>query len=55
MSENIIDANTNKIILKSGSKMNIVVAKKLQNEGLKEILLPNSFFAGKFIHKSILF
>ena len=36
-SEEIIDANTNKTLIKVGEQINFLVAKKLQKDGLKDI------------------
>ncbi len=37
-SEEVIDAKNNKVIVKQGEKINFLTAKKLSNDGLKEIL-----------------
>ena len=42
-SEEIADAKNNKIILKVGEKLNFLQAKKLQNDGLKEVLVSNDY------------
>ena len=52
-SEEIIDAKSGKVIVKIGEKINFVAAKKLANDGLKEICLANSSLYGKFIQKEI--
>ena len=52
-SEEIIDAKSGKVIVKIGEKINFVAAKKLANDGLKEISLANSSLYGKFIQKEI--
>ncbi len=52
-SEEIIDAKNNKILVKAGDQINYLVAKKLQNEGLKEILVSNESLYGKFLHEDI--
>ena len=52
-SEEIIDAKNNKVLIKVGEQINFLVAKKLQNEGLKEILVSNESLYGKFMHESI--
>ena len=49
-SEEIADAKNNKIILKVGEKLNFLQAKKLQNDGLKEVLVSNDYLKGKFLH-----
>ena len=50
-SEEIIDAKTNKIIIKKGEKINYLKAKKLHSDGLKEIYVDNQFLYGKYIIK----
>ncbi len=52
-SEEIIDAKTGKIVVKLGEKINFVTAKKLANDGLKEIYVTNPSLYGRFIQKEI--
>ncbi len=52
-SEEIIDAKSQKVVVKSGEKINFLTAKKLFNEGLKEIFVSSESLYGKFIHKTI--
>ena len=52
-SEEVIDAKSNKIVVKLGEKINFLMAKKLSNEGLKEIYVSNESLYGKFLHKDI--
>ena len=52
-SEEIIDAKNNKVIAKAGDKMNFLQAKKLHNEGLKEIYVTNDYFKNKFLHSEL--
>jgi len=52
-SEEVIDAKSNKVIVKSGEKINFLYAKKLSNNGLKEIYITNNSLYGKFLHKDI--
>ena len=52
-SEEIINAKSGKIVVKLGEKINFVTAKKLANEGLKEIYVANLSLYGKFIQKEI--
>ena len=47
--ENLVNSTNGKIVLKNGSKINLVIAKKLQEEGLKSILVDTNFFIGKYI------
>ena len=50
-SEEIIDAKNNKVVVKVGDKINFLTAKKLANEGLKEIYVSNESLYGKYLHK----
>ncbi len=52
-SEEVIDAKSNKVVVKSGEKINFLTAKKLSNEGLKEIFVSNQSLYGKFLHRDI--
>ncbi len=52
-SEEVIDAKNNKVVVKIGEKINFLTAKKLANEGLKEIYVSNQSLDGKFLHKDI--
>ena len=52
-SEEIIDAKTNKVIVKKGEKINFLKAKKLHSDGLKEIYVSNQFLYGKYLVKQI--
>ena len=52
-SEEVIDAKNNKVLVKVGEQINFLTAKKLQNEGLKEILVSNEALYGKFLHENI--
>ncbi len=52
-SEEVIDAKNNKIVIKSGEKINFLTAKKFANDGLKEIFVSGESLFGKFIHKDI--
>ncbi len=53
VSEEVIDAKTNKIVVKGGEQINFLTAKKLANDGLKEIFVTNENLYGKFLHKDI--
>jgi len=53
ISEEIVDAKTGKILIKLGEKINFLNAKKLFNDGLKEIYVTNESLYGKFLHKDI--
>jgi len=52
-SEEVIDAKSNKVVVKLGEKINFLTAKKLSNDGLKEILVSNESLFGKYLHKDI--
>ena len=52
-SEEIIDAKNNKILIKIGDQINFLTAKKLEKDGLKEILVSNENLYGKFLHENI--
>jgi len=45
----LINYSDNKKILKKGSKVNFIIAKKLNEDGLKNILVDTDFFLGKYI------
>jgi DNA-directed RNA polymerase subunit beta len=53
-SEEVIDVKSGKVIIKLGDKINYLNAKKLFNDGLKEILVSNDSLYGKFLHKNII-
>ena len=52
-SEEVVDAKTGKIIIKLGEKINYLNAKKLANDGLKDILVSKDSLYGKFLHNDI--
>ena len=52
-SEEVIDAKNNKVVVKLGEKINFLTAKKLSNDGLKEIFVSSESFYGKFLHRDI--
>tara|TARA_B100000686_G_scaffold351864_1_gene451956 strand:+ start:5 stop:3625 length:3621 start_codon:yes stop_codon:yes gene_type:complete len=52
-SEEVIDAKTNKTVVKLGEKINFLTAKKLANDGLKEIFVSSDSLYGKFLHKDV--
>ena len=53
-SEEIVDAKTQKIVVKLGEKINFLTAKKLFNDGLKEIFVSSNSLYGKYLHKDYL-
>ena len=50
----LIDAKNEKKLLKKGSKINFIIAKKLFDEGLKNVLFTSDYFIGKYIKNNIL-
>ncbi len=52
-SEEVIDAKNNKVVVKLGEKINFLTAKKLSNDGLKEIFVSSDSLYGKFLHRDI--
>jgi len=50
----LINSDDNKKILKKGSKINFVLAKKLYDEGLKNISFNSDYFIGKYIKNDLL-
>ena len=53
LSYDLIDASNSKKVLSKGDKLNIVISKKLQEKGLKNILISNEEIVGKYISKDI--
>ncbi len=53
LSFDLIDANTNKKVLSKGEKLNIVIAKKLSEKGLKSVSVSNEEIIGKYLAKDI--
>ena len=49
LSYDLIDSNTNKKVLGKGEKLNIVIAKKLFEKGLKTISITNEEIIGKYL------
>ncbi|MBT3693147.1 MAG: DNA-directed RNA polymerase subunit beta [Candidatus Pelagibacter sp.] len=52
-SEEVIDFKTGKVVIALGDKVNFLTAKKLSNDGLKDILVSQESLYGKFLHKEI--
>ena len=52
-SEEVIDAKTGKVAINLGEKINFLNAKKLANDGLKDILVSKDSLYGKFLHSDI--
>ena len=49
----LIDSSNNKKVLQKGSKINFVIAKKLFEEGLKNISFTSDYFLGKYVKKDL--
>ena len=52
-SEEVVDAKNGKVVIKLGEKINYLNAKKLANEGLKDIFVSKESLFGKFLHEDI--
>ena len=52
-SEEVVDANTGKVVIRLGDKINYLTAKKLLNDGLKNILVSKESLYGKFLHSDV--
>ena len=52
-SEEVVDAKKGVIVIKLGDKVNYLTAKKLSNDGLKDILVSKDSLYGKFLHKEV--
>jgi DNA-directed RNA polymerase subunit beta len=52
-SEEVVDLKTGKTVIKLGDKINYLNAKKLFNDGLKDILVSQDSLYGKFLHNDI--
>ena len=52
-SEEVIDAKTEKTVVKLGEKINYLSAKKLANDGLKDILISTESLYGKYLHRDV--
>ena len=52
-SEEVVNAKTGEVIIKLGDKINYLNAKKLANDGLKEILVSRESLYGKFLHRDV--
>ena len=54
LTSDLIDAKTGKKVAEEGKKINLRIAKKLQEDGLKEYLVADEQFAGKYIAGDII-
>ena len=52
-SEEVINAITGEVVIKLGDKINYLNAKKLANDGLKDILVSRESLYGKFLHRDV--
>ncbi len=52
-SEEVINAKTGEVVIKLGDKINFLSAKKLANDGLKDILVSRDSLFGKFLHRDV--
>ncbi|MDA8737519.1 DNA-directed RNA polymerase subunit beta [Candidatus Pelagibacter bacterium] len=52
-SEEVTNAKTGEIVIKLGDKINFLNAKKLSNDGLKDILVTRDSLFGKFLHRDV--
>jgi len=52
-SEEVVDAKTGRVVIKLGEKINYLNAKKLFNDGLKDIFVLKESLIGKFLHNDI--
>ena len=52
-SEEVIDVKSKKVVIKLGEKINYLSAKKIANDGLKEIYVSSESLYGKFLYKNI--
>ncbi|WP_435091050.1 DNA-directed RNA polymerase subunit beta [Candidatus Pelagibacter bacterium nBUS_30] len=52
-SEEVVNAKTGEVVIKLGDKINYLNAKKLENDGLKDILVSKESLFGKFLHRVV--
>ena len=50
---NIIDSGTGKVFLKSGEKFNILIAKELDKNSVKSLLIPDEHIIGNYLANDI--
>ena len=53
LSYDLVDSKNNKKILSKGEKLNLIIAKKLQEKGLKNISVSNDQIVGKYVAKDL--
>jgi len=54
LKNDLLDGNSEKVLLKKGSKINLVIANKLFENGLKNILVNTEYFLNKYIKNNLL-
>jgi DNA-directed RNA polymerase subunit beta len=52
-SEEVVEAKSGEVIIKLGEKINYLNAKKLANDGLKDILVSRESLFGKILHRDV--
>ncbi|MDC1220899.1 DNA-directed RNA polymerase subunit beta, partial [bacterium] len=52
-SEEVIDSKNGNIVIKLGDKINYLTAKKLANDGLKDIFVSQESLYGKYLHRDV--
>ena len=52
--DDLINFDNGKKVLKKGSKINIIIAKKLLDEGLKNVSFTSDYFIGKYVKNNLL-
>jgi len=50
----LVDSSSEKIVLKKGSKINHIIAKKIHDDGLKSILVTSDFFIDKYVKDKLI-
>ena len=50
----LVNFEDNKKVLKKGSKINLVIAKKLYDDGLKNVSFSSDYFLGKYVKNNLL-
>ena len=54
LKDDLVDAATGKKFLKKGSKINFAIAKKLYEDGLKNVSVASDYFLKKYLKKDII-
>ena len=53
LDNDLIDSDTGKIIVKEGSKLNFLIAKKILEKGTKSIFVNHEYLLGKYLHRGV--